>query len=372
MKRAVYLDNAASSFPKPKAVARAVASAIDTWGGNPGRGVGKGTLIFDRLIFGARESIASLLNLPNPERIIFTHSATEGINIALKGLLTKGDSVAISGLEHNAVIRPLHQLKKKGVLVKHSALDKNGLPDFKRLDKTSMLVTTGGSNVTGAIANTKAIGKACKKLGVLFFVDAAQTAGSRPMDVSNIDILVSAGHKGLLGPQGTGFVWFRPGIEPCSIMEGGTGSESENPEMPPYFPDRLEPGTMNTPGIAGLKASVEWLSRKTIEAVQGHEIKLNKLILEALRNNPKIEVYPPYNPVTRTSLVTFNVKGKDPALIGDILSRRGIALRTGLHCAPEAHKFLGTFPGGGIRVSPGALTKTGDVKYFLNELNKIT
>ncbi len=365
MKNPIYLDNAASSFPKPKSVAKAVMRAIDTIGGNPGRGGYRQSISLSRIIFDTRMAIAQLLNLPNPERIIFTRNATEGINIALKGILKKGDEVAVSGVEHNAVIRPLNKLKKKGVRWRHAPLCKNGLPDSKLVPKVKMLVTTGASNVTASFANIKALGKACEKQGALLLVDAAQTAGSIPFDASNADIVACTGHKGLLGPQGVGFVWFAKEVEPDTWIEGGTGSDSDNLYMPEYWPDRFEAGTMNTPGIAGLKAGVDYLLKRTVEAVREHEVAMNGLILERFLNDPGITVYPPFDANEKASLVLFNVNGMDPADVGDILDRRGVACRVGLHCSPAAHKFIGTFPDGAVRVSPGALTKMSEVKRFL-------
>jgi len=371
MKRITYLDNAATSYPKPKRVASVVAKTIETIAGSPGRGVHRQAITTSRILFNTRLDIAKLLKLKNPERIIFTKNATEGINIALKGLLKKGDEVAISALEHNAVIRTLTTLKKKGVRVRYAPPDKNGLPDPTLLPKVKMLITTGASNVTGAIAKIKALGHACKTQKILFFVDAAQTAGSLPFDTSNIDILACTGHKGLLGPQGTGFVWFAEGLSPTPLLDGGTGSESELADMPGYWPDRFEAGTMNTPGIAGLHEGIKYLLTKGVKTVREHEMALNKIALEMLMNESRIIVYPPFDTRRRASLISFNVKGMDPAEVGDLLDRRGIAVRVGLHCAPHAHKFTGTFPEGTIRISPGALTTRADIKRFTERLHKI-
>jgi len=371
MKRIVYLDNAATSYPKPKQVARTVAKTIETIGGSPGRGAYRQSITTSRILFDTRLDIAKLLKLKSPERIIFTKNATEGINMALKGLLKKGDEVAISALEHNAVIRPLAALKKKGVRVRYAPLDKNGLPDPLRIPKVKMLITTGASNVTGAIANIRAIGRACKSKKVLLFVDAAQIAGSVQFDTTDIDILACAGHKGLLGPQGTGFVWFAEGVSPTPLLDGGTGSESEQADMPEYWPDRLEAGTMNTPGIAGLHAGIKYLLSKTVTAVRKHEIELNKMILDFLMNDSRVAIYPPLDIRKRASLISFNIKGMDPAEVGDLLDRRGVAVRVGLHCSPEAHKFIGTFPEGAVRASPGPLTRKSDIKRFIHELSNI-
>lgn len=365
----IYLDNAATSHPKPKSVARAVARVIEA-GGNPYRGGSAEALKMARLIFEARMDIASLLGLENPGRIVFTRNATEGLNMALKGLLKRGDEVAISGLEHNAVIRPLTALRKRGVKFRHAPLDADGLPNPKRIPKVKMLVTTGASNVTGAVADVKVIGDACRRQGTMLMVDAAQTAGSVPFDASSIDILACTGHKALLGPQGIGFVWFAPGVEPETWIEGGTGSDSISDKMPDYWPDRHEAGTPNAPGIAGLAEGTRYLMKRSIEDVRAWEEELCALILEYFSNDHRITVYPRIKPKTRASIVSFNIRGIDPAEVGDALNRRGVSVRVGLHCAPEAHRFMKTFPEGTVRVSPGAITKKKDIQKFLSILNR--
>ncbi len=371
IKRIVYLDNASSSFPKPKAVAKAAADTINLIGANPGRSSHDLSLKASRIVFEARMALAQILGLANPERIIFTGNATEGINLALKGLLKRGDRVAISRLEHNAVMRPLHTLKKRGVLVEFAECDENGLPDPAKIPDVKMLVTVAASNVTGAMADIGAIGGACAKKGVMLMVDAAQTAGSSPLDVSNVDVLACPGHKGLLGPQGTGFIWFRKGVEPATLIEGGAGSDSESVDMPKAWPDRHEAGTLNTPGVAGLGAAAKYLAKRTVESIRSHETGLCRLIMERLGSRGDILLYPPYDPEQRANLVSFNIRGMDPAQVGERLNQYGIASRVGLHCAPQAHRFIGTFPHGAIRVSPGAMTTKSDIDKFLKAINKV-
>ncbi|MGK7344356.1 MAG: aminotransferase class V-fold PLP-dependent enzyme [Candidatus Nitrospinota bacterium M3_3B_026] len=371
MSRFVYLDNAATSYPKPRSVVSAVARAVERGGGNPGRGGGRRAVAASRLVFDARMSIAEFFGFSHPERIIFTRNATEGLNMALKGLLRRGDAAAVSALEHNAVIRPLTALKKRGVKFFTAPLNAYGLPDPRRVPDVKMLVTTAASNVTGALADVEALGRACRGRGVLLVVDAAQTAGSVPFDASNIDVLVLTGHKGLLGPQGIGFVYFAPGVEPATWIEGGTGSDSESPHMPGYWPDRHEAGTVNTPGIAGLAAGIAFLKRKTVQAAREKETELARVIMERFLDDERIEVYPPFEPERRASLVSFNIRGIDPAEAADALDRRGISLRAGLHCSPAAHRFLGTFPAGALRVSPGAMTGKRDILAFLSALDRV-
>jgi cysteine desulfurase family protein len=367
----IYLDNAASSFPKPQPVIKAVARALGTLWGNPGRAGHKKAVAALRLIYSARVELAELLGLPDPERIVFTKNATEGLNIALKGLLKPGDTVAISRLEHNSVTRPLATLKKSGVTVIYAPEDENGLPDPSRIPDVKMLAVTGASNVTGAILDTRAVGEACAEKGVLLLVDAAQSAGSIPFDTSRVDVLIGTGHKALLGPQGVGFAWFREGVTPEPFMEGGTGSDSQSDLTPAYLPDRFEAGTMNAPGIAGLKAGVEYVRNLTVKGIREKEISFVSTIMDALLREAGVTVYGPADPAMRASLVAFNVIGRDPALIAAALDRRGVAVRAGLHCAPEAHKFAGTFPEGAVRVSPGAMTRRRDVDAFAKILRRV-
>ncbi len=372
MKRPVYLDNAATSFPKPRAVIKAIQNALENIGGSPGRGGHKMALTASRTLFSARMAIAELLGLKNPERIVFTKNATEGMNIALKGLLREMDNVAISHLEHNSVIRPLKSLEEsRGIGALHAPADRYGLPDPARIPDVSALVTTGASNVTGAVADIRSLGKRFGNKKTLLIVDAAQTAGSIPFDTAGVDALICAGHKGLLGPQGTGFVWFAEGVDPIPLIEGGTGSESASDHLPSYWPDRFEAGTPNTPGIAGLKAGVEYIARRGIEAIREKEKVLCAMIIERLANDSSIILYPPFDLSARASLVTFNIKGEDPSEVAEKFSRQGIALRAGLHCAPSAHRFLGTFPEGAVRVSPGPTTTKTDIKSFFTALDSI-
>jgi len=371
VKSVVYLDNASSSFPKPPGVIRAVTRALAKTGANPNRAGHALGRAASRIVFETREALAELLRLPNPERIIFTKNATEGINLALKGLLRRGDRVAISGLEHNAVIRPLTSLRKRGVTVDHAPLTVHGLPDPRRIPDVKLMVTVTGSNVTGALADVEALAAACRKKGVMLMLDTAQTAGAVPTGFGAADIVAGTGHKALFGPQGTGFVWFREGVEPEPMIEGGTGSLSESAVMPPFWPDRHEAGTLNTPGIAGLGAAVRYLMRRGVEDVRAHEVDIMRALLERLRNDERIVTYPPFEPEARASLLLFNVRGMDPAAVGEALDRQGIAARVGLHCAPEAHRFLGTFPAGGVRVSPGPFTTRRGVARFFDALHRV-
>lgn len=370
-KPVIYLDNAASSFPKPGEVAKEVYETIDRVGGSPGRGGHQMALTAGRIMLEGRLAIARLLELSHPERIVFTKNATEGINLALRSLLKKGDSVACSAIEHNAVIRPLAAMKQDGIKIVEAPVNVYGLPDPKNLPGVTALVTTAASNVTGSIADLETIGKACAKKGILFIVDAAQAAGSIPLDLKHVDAIICSGHKGLLGPQGIGFVWFSPTVDPSPMIFGGTGSESVSQKMPDYWPDRFEAGTPNTPGVAGLTASIQWLTKKGVSAVRKKELGLIEMISKRFSSNQAIITYPPFDPAMRASLVCFNVDGRDPSDVADLLDQNGIAVRAGLHCAPEGHKTMGTFPAGAIRVSPGPFTTKKEIKTFFAALDKI-
>jgi len=371
MKKTIYMDNAATSHPKPKSVVRAVAEAIDKGAGNPGRGFHRQGMAATRIIFQAREEIAQFLGLPHPERLVFTGGATQGLNLALKGLLRPGDRVAISRLEHNAVIRPLETLKKTATLVEYAPCLDNATPDPAKIPDVKMLVTTAASNVTGAVADIGALAEACRRKGPLLVVDAAQAAGSIPMPAAGgVSVFVAPGHKGLLGPQGVGLAWFAPGVEPDPLVEGGTGSASEEPLTPGFWPDRHEAGTMNTPGVAGLLAGVRYIAARGVESIREHETTLCAMLLEALGNHPRISLYPPHDAGRRASLVCFNIMGMDSAGVANILDQNQVAVRAGLHCSPEAHRRMGTFPGGAVRVSPGPFTTKKEIRLFISILFK--
>jgi len=363
-----YLDNAATSHPKPPGVARAMVRALEV-GGNPGRG-GSG-LEADRILFDTRMRIADFLTLPHPERVIFTRNATESLNLALFGLLKKGARVVTSALEHNSVIRPLAALSARGVRVVESRVDTNGFPHPAQLPEAEALVLTAGSNVTGALPNLNKICAAARRKGMLTIIDAAQSAGSIPLDLRNVDVLCCTGHKGLLGPQGIGFAWFAPGVEPTPLLYGGTGSNSEEREQPPFWPDRHEAGTVNTPGVAGLNGALVYLQRRGVAAIREKELAHCARLIEFFLNEPKISLLGPTDPADRVSLLSFTVQGRDPADIGERLAREGVAVRVGLHCAPSAHDFSGTLPEGGVRVSPGLFTTKRQIGHFIRSLRAI-
>lgn len=375
----VYLDNAATSHPKPTSVYEAINYTLKQVGANPGRGEHSLSQSANKIIFEARETIAKFFNIPNSRNIIFTSNGTEALNLALKGLLKPGDHVITSSMEHNSIARPLNSLKKDGVNVTVVQCDKQGklnsedvLKEIKK--NTCLIVITHASNVTGTILPVEEIGELAAKNGIPFLVDAAQTAGSIPIDVKSyhITMLACPGHKGLLGPQGTGFLYIAEGLDIKPLIEGGTGSNSEMPEQPDFLPDRFQSGTLNTSGIAGLKAGIEYISQKSIETIRKQEMTLCETFHNGLRKFNRIRIYGPLSANEKTAVVSFNIEGEDPADIAFSLDQKfSIMVRVGLHCSPYAHKTIGTFPEGTVRVSFSIFNTVQEIDYFIDSLKKI-
>ena len=375
----VYFDNAATSYPKPPSVYEAINFTLQHVGANPGRGEHSLSQAANRIIFKARETIAEFFNIPNSRNIVFTSNGTEAINLALKGFLKPGDHGIISSMEHNSVVRPLNSLKNDGVNVTIVQCDKEGKlnPDyvFKEIKKnTRLIVLTHASNVTGTILPVEEIGEIAAKKGIPLLVDAAQTAGTIPIDVlrNNISLLACPGHKSLLGPQGTGFLYICEGFNLKPLIEGGTGSNSELSEQPDFLPDRFQSGTLNTPGIAGLKAGIEFINKKSIQTIKEHEDMLSKTFINKLKEINRVRIYGPLSIKEKTAVVSFNIKGKDSADIATALDEKyQIMVRVGLHCSPHAHKTIGTFPDGTIRVSFSIFNTVHEIDYFIDSLKVI-
>jgi cysteine desulfurase family protein len=372
----IYLDNAATSWPKPESVYDAVAKVMRESGGNPGRSGHRLALNAAREIRGARDALASLFGIVDPDRIAFTLNATWAINIALKGCLKPGDHVICGSMEHNAVARPLHTLERRGFLVSRvpsspsTGLDPDAVRAAIRPD-TRLVVTCHASNVSGAISPISEIGALCRGRGIVFLVDAAQSAGSIPIDVEAmcIDMLAFPGHKGLLGPQGTGGLYVSPSVALSTVIEGGTGSESRSLEQPDRMPDRFESGTPNTPGIAGLGAAARFVLERGVEAIGQVEAGLCARLADGLSRVPGVTVYGPSPGSPRASVVTISIAGIDPADAAAILDDSfGIASRAGLHCAPDAHESLGTLETGALRLSPGAFTSDEEIDACVNAI----
>lgn len=368
----VYLDNAATSFPKPEKVYQAVIHAMREVGASPGRGGHHRSLEAGRIMFMAREAVARLFSIPDSSRIIFTHNATGALNLALHGTLKPGDHVITTSMEHNSLLRPLHALGREGVDVTIVDAGPDGLVDPERIARvvrndTRMIAVGHISNVCGAIQPIAQVSAICRKAGAMFLVDAAQSAGYIDIDVvsSGIDLLAAPGHKGLLGPPGTGLLYVAPHVELKPIFEGGTGTSSTSLEQPLMMPDGYEAGTHNLPGIAGLKAGIEFILERGIDTILQHERALVNQAATQLALIPGVKIYGPGDPDRRGAVLSFNVEGVDASLLAAELDYGfDIAVRAGLHCAPLAHRTIGTLPGGTLRMSPGWSSTSEEIAFF--------
>lgn len=369
----LYLDNAATSFPKPETMLAAMISYQQMVGANPGRSGHGRSIDAGRVIYETRESLANLFNSEDPLRIVLTKNSTEALNIAIHGALKPGDHVITSCMEHNSVMRPLRFLETRGVALSVVPCSREGELDpddvVRTLRKnTKMVVMTHASNVTGTIMPVEAVGTLLQERGdVIFCLDAAQTAGALPIDVQKmkIDVMAFTGHKSLYGPQGTGGLYIRKGLEEriSPLMMGGTGSRSEFEEQPDFIPDKYESGTPNTIGFAGLRAGVTFIGAQTIPSIRAREEELTTRFLDQLHNlQDRVTVYGPNSALKQTSVVSFNVKNITPSDAALTLEEQwGIMCRPGLHCAPSAHRSIGTFPQGTIRFSFGFFNTVQDV-----------
>lgn len=375
----IYLDNSATSHPKPEVVYCAVEQALRLVGGNPGRGGHHLGLAAGRLVFDTREALADFFAIGDSSRIAFTSNATEAINLALFGLLRPGDRVVTSTMEHNAVTRPLRALQERGVEVVKVAANRFGQLDSAAVKsacatKTRLLVLSHCSNVTGTLQPVEEIGLWCRQQGILFLLDAAQSAGAVPVDVEamGIDLLAVAGHKSMLGPQGTGLLYVREGVSLTPLIYGGTGSNSHAEQPPEQMPERFEAGTLNTPGIAGLGAAVAFIKATGLAVIRAHETELLRHLLAGLAGIPGVQIYGSLNADAHGGAVSFNLTGRDPSRVGFTLDREfGIVCRVGLHCAPDAHATIGTFPNGTVRISPGYFNTHHDIDQLLSALSSI-
>jgi cysteine desulfurase / selenocysteine lyase len=375
----IYLDNAATTFPKPEQVYRAVEYGLTGIGVAPGRGSYRRGVASARLVFEAREAIAELIGAKDSSRIVFTHSATEALNLAVTGLLKPGDHVVSTTMEHNSLLRPLHRAAEGGVEVTWVAGDRAGFVSADSMaaairPDTRLVALSHCSNVTGTIQPITEIGTLARRAGALFLVDAAQSAGILPLHVveMGIDLLAAPGHKGLFGVPGTGFLYIAEGVSLTPLLVGGSGAHSTGPEQPSTMPERFESGTLNTPGIAGLKAGVEFILETGLAAIRARERALTDRLLDGLRVMPGVTIHGPMAAGERVGVVSFTVTDRDPAEIGYLLDRDyDISVRTGLHCAYSAHQTIGTFPAGTVRVSPGFFNADGDPDAFLTALRTI-
>ena len=354
----IYLDNAATTLHKPPQVEQAMLDALRT-AGNPGRGAHEPTLHASRLVYAARCAVAKLLNAPDPSCIAFTANATQALNTALGGLFRPGDHIITTVCEHNSVLRPLYRLRENGMSLSFTTADEKGRLRYDQWEgflrpETRALVVTGASNVTGNGTDLARAAEFAHRHGLLLIVDAAQTAGELPLNVQalGIDVLCFTGHKALLGPQGTGGLYVRPGLSVRPLVVGGSGVHSFDEQHPAQMPTALEAGTLNVPGLAGLCAGVEWILAQGVETLARREQALTVLFYERIRDLPNVKIYGDPEMTPRAPIVSLNIGDEDSARIADILwEEYGICVRAGAHCAPLMHKALGTAEQGTVRFS---------------------
>ncbi|MDG1894875.1 MAG: aminotransferase class V-fold PLP-dependent enzyme [Fuerstiella sp.] len=380
----IYLDNAATSFPKPDSVYAAADTYMRQLGVAFGRGSHTGTSDAARLVAQCRQRLARILDAESGERVAFTFNCTDGLNLLLRGVLRQGDRVVTSTMEHNSVLRPLQQLKSElNLTLVHVEFDsKAGLVDADAFVRelhsgpTRLAVLNHASNVTGIVQPVEAISAAAHETGALLMLDAAQTVGHIPFSVRdlNVDMLASAGHKGLLGPLGTGMLYIRDGLEDeiLPIRSGGTGTDSESLLQPPFMPTKFESGNMNMPGLAGLNAAAEWILQQTVESLHGQITTLWKQLSHELRHISGVTVYGDTD-LQNVGIVSFTVNGMDSQDVAAVLDQSfQIRCRAGLHCAPLVHRTLGTIPAGGtVRLSPGPFTVQTDVAKAVEAVRQL-
>ncbi|MBZ9634140.1 aminotransferase class V-fold PLP-dependent enzyme [Clostridium sp. FP1] len=374
----IYLDNAATSFPKPSEVYDQVLKCMENYAANPGRSSHDMAVEASAKIMDTRQELSELFNIPNMFNIVFTSNATEALNIGIKGILKPGDHVISTVIEHNSVLRPLNYLSEKGITFTLLPVDENGYLNINNLKNeirrnTKAIIVNHTSNVLGTVQDIRTIGELAKKSGIIFMVDASQSAGVISIDVAqdNIDLLAFPGHKGLYGPQGTGGLYIREGLEVDSFKQGGTGSESFSMKQPDFLPDRFESGTLNTPGIAGLCAGIRFIRKIGIENIRKHEIMLVEYLVKELSKLSYVKIYGGTDYKNRGAVVSLNLDNIDSSEVGELLNKKGIAVRTGFHCAPLIHETIGTNRKGTVRISPGYFNNLEDIEKLIKALKDI-
>ncbi|MFC7678958.1 aminotransferase class V-fold PLP-dependent enzyme [Paenibacillus sp. GCM10028914] len=380
MDSVIYLDHAATSWPKPPEVLEAMKKAMDEAAANPGRGSHRMAVNASRVLYNTRRTLSTLFHVKNPNDIVLTGNTTEALNLAIKGYLTEGDHVIATMIEHNSVRRPLEYLKRtRGIHVDYIPVRAEGQLDLKEVEKafnpkTKLVVCSHSSNLLGSILPIEEIGELAARHGAVLLVDAAQSAGMLPIDVENMNVgmLAFPGHKGLLGPQGTGGLYISPNVELEPLMHGGTGSQSEAVEQPTVRPDRYEAGTPNTIGFAGLQAGVKKVLEWTPDHIYQHEWELTQRMMEGLSSVKGIKILGPGLGEARTGIVSFVVEQRDASEMAFKLDREyGIAVRAGFHCTPLAHMAAGTENTGAVRASVGLWTSREDVDIMVEAMAKI-
>lgn len=376
----IYLDNAATTSPKPEIVIREVDKSLRRYSANPGRGGHTPSIEAAQAVYRVRTLVRDFFHVPSEENVIFTSGCTQSLNTVIKGALRRGNHAVISGWEHNAVLRPLYALKQSGV-IDYTVADVTGGSDEAVLDafrnalneRTRMIVCTHASNVFGTRLPVEKLCALAHSYGILFCLDAAQSAGVLEIDMaeSGFDYVCCAGHKGLYGPAGIGLLLINRSELLQPLTEGGTGSESDDPAMPSYYPDRLESGTLNIPGICGLGGGIRFVMSRGRDAIARHETALVREAWLRLRKNDRVTLYTPEPEADRCApVLSLNVKGHDSETVAEYLNKRyGIATRAGLHCAPLAHRAMGTLDTGTVRIAPSVFTTGKDIQIFVNAIN---
>lgn len=375
-----YFDNAATSYPKPDEVYSVLIETMRNKGGNPGRGSHRIAIEAFRAVYETRVKLAKLFNIDYPLRIAFTQNATMSLNFAIKGVLEKGDHVITTSLEHNSVLRPLFSMEEqKKIDLTIVEADYQGLISLDDIEKsiqenTKAIVITHASNLTGTIIPIEKIGEIAKKHGIILIVDASQSAGILEIDVDkmNIGILCFTGHKSLFGPQGTGGIYLRKGVEIKPLMEGGSGSHSKLKRQPQEMPDLLECGTLNAPGIAALGAGVDFILKTGMENIRKHEDEITEVFIKGVKGIEGVRVYGPETG-KRTPVVALNIGDIDPAELSALLDEEyDIAVRPGMHCAPLAHKSIGTYETGAVRFSFGYFNTAKEITEAITAVKEIS
>lgn len=375
----IYFDNAATTLQKPPEVIEAVVHAMNHMG-NSARGAHEEALAASRIIYNTREAIAELFGCPRADHVVFTANSTEALNTAIQGLIHRGDHVITTDLEHNSVLRPLYRLEQENQtelsFVKADAKGTVRYEDFEKLiqDNTKAIVCTHASNLTGNLLDIEKIGKIAEKHNLLFLVDASQTAGVFPihMEKMKIDVLCFTGHKSLFGPQGTGGMCIRPGIQIRPLKVGGSGIRTYDKAHPDILPTALEAGTLNGHGIAGLGAGVDFIRRTGMDLIRRHEARLAERFYQGVRSIPGVVIYGDFSTPKRAPIITLNVREYDSAEVSDELSYTyGIATRPGAHCAPRMHEALGTVSQGAVRFSFSWFNTEAEVEQAVTAIKEI-
>ena len=372
----IYFDNAATSWPKPPGVTEAMTSFMEEVGANPGRAAHRRAIDAGRIVYGAREAVCELFHAPDPLRLVWCKNVTEALNLALRGLLRPGDHVVTSSMEHNAMMRPLRALEQNGIELTVVGCSPQGVlapADVEAAirSNTKLVALNHASNVVGTLLPVAEVGEICRRRGLLLLVDAAQTGGAYPVDVQAacIDLLGFTGHKSLGGPMGTGGLIVGERVDETQLeplLRGGTGSRSEHEVQPDFMPDRYESGTPNAVGLAGLQAGVRWVLAHSTDAIRAHEVALSQRLIEGLQHIPGVTVYGTLDAELQTATISFNVAGIASSEMGLRLDEEyAIMCRVGLHCAPAAHKTMGTFPAGTVRFGLSGLNTSAEAEMAL-------